>query len=84
MISVFHNITVVVISMLTKSTRRIFATLWNENEITSGTGAGFLFIFNDCKDAGGRATHGAVAEARKQAHSKLCNCLRNAEDGQKD
>ncbi len=27
---------------------------------------------------------GAIAEARKQAHSKLCNCFRNAEDGQKD
>ncbi len=40
----------------------------NGNEITSETGAGFLFIF----------------KARKQAHSKLCNCFRNAEDGQKD
>ncbi len=41
-------------------------------------------MFNDCMDAGGRATHGAVAEARKQAHSQLCNGLRNAEEGQKD
>ncbi len=41
-------------------------------------------MFNDCMDAGGRATHGAVAEARKQAHGQPCNCLRNAEEGWKD
>ena len=38
------------------------------DKITYETGAGFLFIF----------------EAYKQAHSGLCNCLCNAEDGQKD
>jgi hypothetical protein len=42
--------------------------LRNENKIISETGAGFLFIF----------------KARKQAHSRLYNCLRNAEDEQKD
>jgi hypothetical protein len=42
--------------------------LWNGNEIRPAIEAGFLFIF----------------KARKQAHSKLCNCLRNAEEGQKD
>jgi hypothetical protein len=43
-------------------------SLRNVQEITSTTGAGFLFVF----------------KAKKQAHSELCNCFCNAEDGQKD
>ena len=51
-----------------------------------GYGCGFYYemIFvesNDCMDAGGRATHGGVAEALKQAHSCLCNCFSNAAIG---
>jgi hypothetical protein len=42
--------------------------LRNGNEIRPATEAGFLFMF----------------KARKQAHGKPCNCLRNAEDGRKD
>ena len=42
--------------------------LRNGNEITCAFDAGFLFVF----------------EARKQAHSRLHNCFRNKEDGQKD
>jgi len=38
---------------------------------------------NDCMEAGGRATHGAVAETLKQTHSKLCNCFSNAAIGTK-
>ena len=38
------------------------------NKIAYATGTGFVFIF----------------KAYKQAHSELCNCLCNAEDGQKD
>ena len=34
-------------------------------------------------DAGGRATHGAVAEALKQVHSKLCNFFSNVAIGTK-
>jgi hypothetical protein len=39
-------------------------------------GTGFLFVFKACPvlDTG----------AQQQAHSKLCNCCCNEEDGQKD
>jgi predicted nucleic acid-binding protein len=38
------------------------------HEITSSTGAGLLFVF----------------KAQQQAHSELCNCCCNTEDGQQD
>jgi hypothetical protein len=34
----------------------------NGNGTRLAVEAGFLFLFNDCMDAGGRATHGAVAD----------------------
>jgi hypothetical protein len=49
-----------------------FYNLGDFQELIVPSGVGFLFIFNDCKDAGGRAPTvgslrdaGAVAEAEK-------------------
>ena len=52
----------------------------DESEITSTTGAGHfyvkkLFVFKACPVF--------ITGAQKQAHSELCNCFCNAEDGQK-
>ena len=49
-------------------TDKVDIKLSNVYGITSATGAAFLIFF----------------KAYNQAHSKLCNCLYNAEDGQKD
>jgi hypothetical protein len=42
----------------------------NEHQITLATGAGIFSVYNNCKDAEGRATYESVAEAYKPSSSK--------------
>jgi hypothetical protein len=60
-----------------KNYKSIYSTFpRNVHGITSTTGAGLLFVFKACPVF--------ITGAPQQAHSELCNCCGNAEDGQQD